>query len=116
MEKQTAEGNRLIAELMGFRYEHNVHLGGSSSRFYKIGGTFDDSFPYAKYHSSWDWLMPVVEKIEAMGYAFNITYTTVSIMLNPYERIVYQVSDTKLEAIYQAILSFITFYNKNKQS
>src|SRR4051812_9002764 len=23
---------------------------------------------YLKYHSSWDWLMPVVEKIEKLGY------------------------------------------------
>ena len=27
-----------------------------------------------EYHSSWDWLMPVVEKIEMLGYTFEKNY------------------------------------------
>jgi hypothetical protein len=46
------EGNRLIAEFMGFY--------GNPTTKKPITSIEKDS----KYHSSWDWLMPVVEKIE----------------------------------------------------
>ena len=51
-QKQIIEGNKIIAEFMGKtrRYETTIEI-------------FYDNL---KYHSSWDWLMPVVEKIEGI--------------------------------------------------
>jgi len=62
------ENNKLIAEFMGGQYvdEHLIEF----ENFYSIkdiGGEFEytncfDSDNELKYHSSWDWLMPVVDK------------------------------------------------------
>ena len=50
--------NKLIAEFMytdGFEHP-------------KVDG----SLPFGDYNDSWDWLMPVVQKIESLGYVFTI--------------------------------------------
>lgn len=84
-------------------------------------GTKGD-FSYLKYHTSWDWLMPVVEKIEnillSTDNSFNVTigcgiYCTIQdaygelIDINTCE-------PTKIEATYKAVVEFIKWYNKNK--
>ena len=56
-EKEIIEGNKLIAEFMGIkiiqsRYGCNHPL---------VTCPYPD-YSNLKYHSSWDWLMPVVEK------------------------------------------------------
>lgn len=104
------ESNKLIAEFMGYRYETGVSLGGSWSRFFKNGGTFEDSFPGAKYHTSWDWLMPVVEKIEKesglaiviSGKIVNIAKGTGAFTLK---------GETKIEAVYNGCLEYINRLN-----
>ena len=65
----TEEGNKLILLFMGGQIMssstsasgvltiHSIQLG---EKYFKF---FDTD---AKYHSSWDWLMPVVEKIEGL--------------------------------------------------
>lgn len=62
-EQEIIEGNKLIAEFMGGKYiqeydEWNFHL---TDFGYKIGNGEEKAL---KFNSSWDWLMPVVEKIE----------------------------------------------------
>jgi len=72
--------NELIAEFMGVK---PLHMGGSVE--YEIYGILDfiedgiDEQHFfleeeLKFHSSWDWLMPVVEKIEMLGYTFEKNY------------------------------------------
>ena len=55
MEKtqEVIEGNKLIAEFHG-KY---------NTKWHTIGAFPENQL---KYHSSWDWLMPVVEKIESL--------------------------------------------------
>jgi hypothetical protein len=50
--------NKLIAEFMGKPYRQEFLEKG-------VGGVFEEVVLYEdlQYHSSWDWLMPVVEKI-----------------------------------------------------
>jgi len=48
------ENNKLIAEFMGYVY---------------VDSPKNELPPY---HLSWDWLMPVVQKIESLGYVFTI--------------------------------------------
>jgi len=75
-----------------------------------------------KYHTSWDWLMPVVEKIELVmlenDNSINVTigsslYCTIQdshmevIELNTCE-------PTKILTVYKAVVEFINWYNKNK--
>ena len=47
--------NQIIAEFMGIRYAENRNSHKSSDYYYE-----DIEL---EYHTSWDWLMPVVEKI-----------------------------------------------------
>ena len=71
----TTEGNKLIAEFMGYDNTRNyyccdnlmcVHEGGYKEPWRARG---QDDWTYwgtpdmMKYHSSWDWLMPVIGKI-----------------------------------------------------
>lgn len=77
MEKEIVDGNKLIAEFMGFKKRTDLHTRGALfmqapapdgvtySPCYIVDKADDphDEFLELKYNSSWDWLMPVIEKI-----------------------------------------------------
>src|ERR1044072_3730139 len=86
-QEEILKGNKLMAEFMGFtvfhkRYPRNHGIGAPEAEWK------DMIVEKAKYHTSWDWLMPVVEKIEKINhitdeadwgtYSFNLhdTYTS----------------------------------------
>ena len=65
------------------------------------------------YHDSWDWLMPVVEKIESMGFDVNILNNGTQII--DYSKNIEVVNnvadisfDRKIEHTYQAIVRFVS--------
>jgi len=93
--------NKLIAEFMN----------------YPDLGTEGD-FSYLKYHTSWDWLMPVMEKIESLGYEVQIRNTDCIIFQLKkywlkYQPIVDKSSERgKKDSTYQAVVEFIKQYNK----
>ena len=67
-----------------------------------------------KFHSNWNWLMEVVEKIESIGFTFEtkknwarITRKGENIILR------WEEDKTKIEAVYNACVEFIKFYNEN---
>lgn len=77
------------------------------------------------YHTSWDWLMPVVEKIESLGvstdihyfakpkieqFGFNIGSTFIGYNLD-YDNS--STGKTKIETAYISVVKFIKWYNKN---
>lgn len=127
-EKDIKNGNKLIAEFMGGivqedgtcnPYPNNLpHWSGVLYNFdtMKVGGY--------KYHESFDWLMPVVEKIEAMGY-----YTSISLtedlhgfyVFKPHLSYKQTANDVlcyadfkyknKIDAVYSGVISFIKWYN-----
>jgi hypothetical protein len=73
----TTEGNKLIAEFMGAKTNKTaVHeevrktLQNTDFWIPLIGIVKQDNL---KYHSSWDWLMPVVEKIEKLPVNWKIS-------------------------------------------
>jgi hypothetical protein len=72
-EKEILEGNKLIAEFMMCK-EHHLN---NTEGFY-MDHPIIEWHSYgennSEFHSSWDWLMPVVEKIEKLGYYIQITY------------------------------------------
>lgn len=133
-EQEIIEGNKLIAEFMGLEWK--LHLG----RRYLYNHAWIP-LENLKYHSSWDWLMPVVEKIETMviqvpekykrGFMKDSTEASVSIdsfydereefkgwtwsvHFNAGNYIADHTGDrikTKIESIYLAVLAFIKWYN-----
>lgn len=68
------QGNRILAEFMGLKPGYNSYTKkynwGDGIFFMTNGDTIEEVMDsivgYAKYHSSWDWLMPVVEEIELL--------------------------------------------------
>lgn len=72
-----------------------------------------------KYHSDWNWLMEVVEKIENLGYPIDIIqYHSIDKQFcgvyNNGKRIVTNIAESKMEAVYNTCVEFIKWYNQQK--
>lgn len=121
-------GNKLIAEFLGIKidsedfnfvpkniFTHSIEADIQISDLYEL-----------EFHSSWDWLMPVVEKIESIyddfhGYfAVHIVSNGCTIsgtklrpgVVNAYFNQEY--ADSKLKATYECVVKFIKWYNEYK--
>lgn len=116
--------NCLIAQFMGEKIE-NGQVYASSNMISSFGVSYPCSVNDLLYHSSWDWLMPVVEKIEdtslpgfpKYGHHFQITNWNVIIkdILSGVVRCSINLSSmkilSKIEAVYLAVVQFIKWYN-----
>lgn len=118
------EGNKLIAEFMEIKWENTF----SGKRYYYQ--TFHSS-PFSislHFHESWDWLMPVLIKIETeldvvtsiqinrykdVGLKEIFGETSVCLFEGKHDTIIID-SSTKIEALWKAIVEFLTWYNLNK--
>lgn len=59
-QNEILQGNKLIADFMGI--ETKVYTDRPSMIYYSYNG-FMNTIDQMKYHLSWDWLMPIIEKI-----------------------------------------------------
>ena len=100
------ENNKLIAEFMGMNIHHN-----DKSMMVKNTPQGNEvvSIDALQYDSSWDWLMPVVQKIggEYLNTPFDETY---SHLTEQYENI------WTLEDTYNAVVEFIKDQNTIKNN
>lgn len=121
-EKEIIEGNKLIAGFMesvykGHGYPNIVNFLISPSQF-ETSNSFE--VDELKYHTSWDWLMPVVEKISSMDsgkFSVEIDFPFgVSIKkhnIEPDEELIYGTAEeTILQCLYSAVIQFIQWYNQ----
>ena len=115
--EEIVEGNRLIAEFMGYKQRENGGLFWGNDG---LGGLYPKDL---KYHSSWDWLMPVVEKIQHLEdelpvkIDFQIHLLGAVELYIDYKRVFAMTAfepGTLINAVYEAILEFIKWYNENK--
>jgi hypothetical protein len=74
---------------------------------------------FGRFHLQWDWLMPVVEKIEEMDVvaSFQIEQPTIYIWKSSENSTFKDIEidifkSSKLEAVYKAVIEFIKWYNK----
>ena len=130
------EGNKLIAEFMGHSLSGGIwYMPDYSHYAYKGTHSFKiDCFKTEQlsYNSSWDWLMPVVERIETISIyqaeqygSFPVSFAFLKV-LNNYVVIVscaaLKFNQIKMEnairltATHEAVIEFIKWYNKNKTS
>jgi len=128
--KKIDQDNRLIAEFMG---KYNVHDTNGHWECNNCGHQWsaileDNEVPIihsdckpdiinlAKYHISWDWLMPVVEKIESLGYSYDRINADIFINTQKGENVIPNPMDgnimTMLQKTYKAVVEFITWYNE----
>lgn len=109
-EKEILESNKLISEFMDLE----IISDGIS--------WFDTNYrPLGSYHSSWEWLMPVVEKIEK-EYKHEVHIYAHYNWKNPNrctiltwkdDVIIYTSSKSKIECVYEAVIEFIKLHNAN---
>lgn len=109
------ENNKLIVEFMGA----SPNNGGE----YDITSVTPDRYsvnPFLpklcfisemQFHVSWDWLMPVVEKIESVGGDVAIYFKTTCIRHTYLANELSHESKSKIEAAYKAVVEFIKWYN-----
>lgn len=110
------ETNKLIAEFMG-AYSEPLYCGidGSSRIIYRFPdksfddyiSDFEDETPY---HTDWNWLMPVVEKVSSMVYFDHFPFSFQD-FLNARGKVDSLPIATPLEEVYKAIVQFINWYN-----
>ena len=113
LEKSTEENNRLIAEFMGYEIDPLFTM--------PDGSDYNNN---ALYHLSWDWLMPVVEKIESFIFKNDEYYNfqilggccVYVISSNGNELICVDNGKSKLDCVYQAVIEFIEWYNQKIQN
>ena len=114
------KNNKLIAEFMGLDTE--VFNSGKVNYYYYDKVSKQEIFLEAhelSYNVSWDWLMPVIEKIESLGYEVQIRSTDCIIfqLLDTldYKPVIGTISSAsgKMYSTYIAVVEFIKEYNQN---
>jgi hypothetical protein len=110
------EGNKLIASFEGFK---TYVMNGYTNVEYSDDNvrTIQDTH----YHSSWDWLMPIIEKIEDFRdenscalWNFKTEQCFVEVVENKTSETILECDGMdKLDASYNAVVEFIEWYNNN---
>ena len=96
------EDNVLIAEFMGMKY--------SDERSFNNGEWTHSIKSLSKFETSWDWLMPVVEKCLEMH---NNLIDGRDVIDTSYSSIAQALQVVSLKETYQAVVEFINQLNKN---
>lgn len=135
MEQGIIENNKLIGEFMYPSAKKDFDAipdsGDVDESYFQIAKMMMivGDYNLLKYHSSWDWLMPVIERMKFIDdhqddffedyYSINFKmefFYGVELWINK-ERLFLQTAfgeDQLIEATYSAVIEFIKWYNKNK--
>lgn len=117
----TTENNKLIAEFMGFKLQNNPNERFYENYFTQANGVWGNRIEILHFDSDWNWLMQVVEKIESLGYSTELKFiaglgNTMFFISGgaevPLNRRIFK---TKIEAVYNACVTFIEWYNKQNK-
>ena len=106
LKENNMKSNKLIAEFMGMTYGDP----NDDSVMIKMTSQGNKVVPVEsmKYHSSWDWLMPVVKRI-VRDVELDIDYE------DEYrEHLMDVVPFAKIEDVHEAVVNFIEYQNKKK--
>ena len=99
--------NKLIAEFMGVPCDKDLY----TPLCPHTGETLFIPSSQMKYDTLWDWLMPVVQKIESLGYVFTIQGGKAE-----YGEMISEtrcfIAEDKLSSTYKAVVEFIKGYNR----
>lgn len=107
IDNSIVEGNFKIAKFSGYSYEY------INSDVFKVG-----LHDLHNYNENWNLLMPVVEKIEALGATVYIRKSICEIAYIENNNAYCEVSEetpSKIKAVWLAIVNFINWYNSNQK-
>ena len=107
------KNNKLIAEFMGGKLKWLNKIDSSYvSGYANIAGL--------KFHKSWDWLMPVVEKIESL----NINEIPIEVHIHSNDCLISDIEHnsigelsslgSKIKSVYECVVEFIKWYNNEQ--
>lgn len=120
MEKEIIEGNKLIAGFMGIKKDNF----GDFYNF-KSKRSIQSYLPLKmKYHTSWDWLMLIVEKINNTRLGeqhFDVIIYKGDCHINNSFEIIFEQSvmkqgETLIGCVWKSVVSFIQWYNTSNPS
>ena len=121
MNTEIEEGNKLIAAFMGYKYFKSPYGGCGLCKDEKDMSTWL-AVSNAIYNSSWDWLMPVVEKIESNPKCFlNISGNECNVIIHSeyegYEPLFEwcENNSRKIDAVWITVLEFIKWHNQKEK-
>jgi hypothetical protein len=111
------DGNKLIAEFMGLKVVDVYNL----TKDERLKAWIHDSFSgaqwvifgeedFLKYHTSWDWLMPVVEKIE-IGARVDIYSKACKISQPQWTVDIANINEHKIMAVWLSVVQFIQWHH-----
>ena len=113
--EEVLSGNRLICDFMGVKpksYIPEVFYWQDAPFFYVsehgMEKVMDAIVGYVKYHKSWDWLMPVVEKIKSAAGALS---SQDSIEKQKAFLLFGLGISTPIETVYMYVINNIKYYN-----
>lgn len=136
-QQEILESNKLIAEFLGSKFINDAPEDYPNGYYYQPKGVEYDC-PTGEsdewcFNSSWDWLMPVVEKIEKIENNYHGRFgvhiisnacTIQATNFRPDKKIPYpphyfsdHIGNNKIESVWLAVVEFIKWYNnQNKKS
>lgn len=88
-----------------------------------VGTSIKVKYAGGYYHNSWDWLMPVIEKLESLGYRITLVKNQYTIEKyleesDTYTTVLYQhgyFNRPKIDAVYLAAVETIKHYNHDNR-
>lgn len=99
------EGNKIIAEFMGGKLKvYNI----SNAEYYIMSNKQKWMPEELKYHTSWDWLMPVYVKMQNIGADKGLSYEKF------YTNFHVGVTIGDIRYSWLAVVDFINWYNQQK--
>jgi hypothetical protein len=115
--KTIEEKNRMISEFMG--YETYEHTNSISIRITE-GNEFNSSdigHVHTKFHTSWDWLMPVIEKIERLGFTVEKNFQPIDndwqcLVVKGNDILFQEFNEQSIQAMHYVVVEFIEMYNQ----
>ena len=125
------ENNKIIAEFMGIQPIEAISDNTSKTYYYYNNSEMEDYEALPEYHSDWNWLMEVVEKIEntkIKDYSISTDITDDKTFINVWHYgdggkwsiLISNLNEeykdfNKMQRTYKAVVKFINFYNKQKE-
>lgn len=101
------ESNKLMAKFLGWEYHNSQDLA-KIPKWINNGKKICTNHEQLKFHSDWNWLMQVVEKIESLRISVSIYNKQCEIGDSFFEKIHINIChQTKIQAVYSACLQFI---------
>ena len=126
-DKEILEGNKLIALFMEAWFNPDCLFNDIKGTWFIDGIGKRCADGCLKFHTSWDWIMPVVEKIEKLGNGNRYELVNFQIVRNFSCVSVANVGEnlygldkniiclTKIESVYYSVIEFIKWYNQQNK-